>query len=317
MTQQRDIERLLDHWFSDGPDQAPDRVVDIVTDRIERQSQRPAWRLQWRSSSVNAYAKIAVAAAAVLIVAVVGYNLLPGSSTGVGGPAPTASPSPTAAPTSTPVAIGSPSALPRGTLTGGRYSIQPFSDLPSLTIAADIPAGWEGFPTNGAFVKSFQDDLGVVIAFMKADGLFSDPCQWDLDGTGVYGQPGDVVVGPTVDDLVTALTANTSYTSTTPSPLTLGEFEGQELVIQVPLDIDMATCDRETGGPGKGLYYVFSGRWAGWYAQGPGPGYRWHLFIVDVGGTRLITAVGYYDGVTPQADVAAAQAIVESFEITP
>ena len=41
---------------------------------------------------MNAYAKIAVAAAAVLIVAVVGYNLLPGGSTGVGGPAPTASP---------------------------------------------------------------------------------------------------------------------------------------------------------------------------------------------------------------------------------
>ena len=89
MTQHSDIERLLDHWFKDGPDQAPDRVVDIVTDRIERQSQRPAWRLQWRPFPMNAYAKIAVAAAAVLIVAVVGYNLLPGSSTGVGGPAPT------------------------------------------------------------------------------------------------------------------------------------------------------------------------------------------------------------------------------------
>ena len=85
MTQQRDIERLLDLWFSDGPDQAPDRVVDIVTDRIERQSQRPAWRLQRRPFPVNAYAKLAVAAAAVLIVAVVGYNLLPGRSTGVGG----------------------------------------------------------------------------------------------------------------------------------------------------------------------------------------------------------------------------------------
>ena len=78
MTQHSDIERLLDHWFKDGPDQAPDRVVDIVTDRIERQSQRPAWRLQRRPFSVNAYAKLAVAAAAVLIVAVVGYNLLPG-----------------------------------------------------------------------------------------------------------------------------------------------------------------------------------------------------------------------------------------------
>ena len=86
MTQHSDIERLLDHWFKDGPDQAPDRVVDIVTDRIERQSQRPAWRLQRRPFSMNAYAKLAVAAAAVLIVAVIGYNLLPGDRQGWAGP---------------------------------------------------------------------------------------------------------------------------------------------------------------------------------------------------------------------------------------
>ena len=48
MTQPRDIERLLDHWFADGSSVAPDRVVDVVADRIERQPQRPAWRLDWR-----------------------------------------------------------------------------------------------------------------------------------------------------------------------------------------------------------------------------------------------------------------------------
>ena len=46
MTQQRDIERLLDHWFADGSSVAPDRVIDVVADRIERQPQRPAWRLE-------------------------------------------------------------------------------------------------------------------------------------------------------------------------------------------------------------------------------------------------------------------------------
>ena len=100
MTQHRDIERLLDHWFADGPDQAPDRVIDIVTDRIERQCQRPAWRLRLEALPMNHSAKLAVAAAAVLIVAVVGYNLLPGRSTASAGPrrrrvrrAPTATPS--------------------------------------------------------------------------------------------------------------------------------------------------------------------------------------------------------------------------------
>ena len=51
MTHERDIERILDHWFADGPDEAPDRVLDVVVDRIERQSQRPAWRLRLEGDS--------------------------------------------------------------------------------------------------------------------------------------------------------------------------------------------------------------------------------------------------------------------------
>ena len=53
MTHERDIERLLDHWLSDGPTQSPDRVMDVVADRIERQHQRPAWRLNWRHPKMN------------------------------------------------------------------------------------------------------------------------------------------------------------------------------------------------------------------------------------------------------------------------
>ena len=43
MNQQRDIERLLDHWLADGPTAVADRVIDVVADRIERQS--PATRV--------------------------------------------------------------------------------------------------------------------------------------------------------------------------------------------------------------------------------------------------------------------------------
>jgi hypothetical protein len=144
MTQQRDIERLLDQWFSDGPSQAPDRVVDIVTDRIERQSQRPAWRLHWRPLPVHAYAKIAVAAAAVLIVAIVGYNLLPGGSTGVGGPAPTASPTTTATPTGAPSPTTTPSPTATfeyptdGILPAGSNATKLFT--PAFTFT--VPEGW-------------------------------------------------------------------------------------------------------------------------------------------------------------------------------
>jgi hypothetical protein len=118
------------------------------------------------------------------------------------------------------------------------------------------------------------------------------------------------VVGPTVDDLVAALKANTSYTSSAASPVTFGRFEGQELELQLPGNDVISTCDKERGDT-QGSYFVFP---KGFYAQGPNS--RWHLDIVDVDGTRLIIMDSIGEG-TPQADIAAAQAIVESFDITP
>src|SRR5678816_461656 len=98
MNQHRDTEQLLDAWMQDGPTVAPDRVLDVVVDRIERQGQRPAWRLDWRRYTMNPTIKLAAAALAVVIVAVIGYNLLPAGSPNVGGPPATASPAPTATP---------------------------------------------------------------------------------------------------------------------------------------------------------------------------------------------------------------------------
>jgi len=109
MNPDRDLDRLLDAWFADGPREVADRVVLQVADRIERQSQRPAWRLPRRDSQVNLKMHW-IAAAAVLVVAIfAGTRLLgptPNSSVGGPSPAPTSSPKPT--PTSTPA----PSAVP-------------------------------------------------------------------------------------------------------------------------------------------------------------------------------------------------------------
>ena len=311
MKQRSDIDRVLQVWMADGPTAIPDRVVDVVAARIGVQRQRRAWPFRRRTTMNPLFFKLGAAAAAVLVIAVVGYSLLPRQQPGVGGqstPLPTASP--TAAPTSTPAATG-PVALPDGVLAGGRYRIQPFSDVPSLSVVADIPAGWTGHPANGAITDPGGSNVGVLIGFMQADGLFSDPCHWNLDGTGAPEQPGDVVVGPTVDDLVAALKANTSYTSSAATPITFGQFEGQELELQLPGDDVLSTCDIEAG-DSAGSYYVFGG--TGIYAQGPDN--RWQLTIVDVAGTRLVTLLSYFDG-TPQADLDAARAIVESFEFTP
>ena len=85
MTQQRDIERLLDLWFSDGPTESPDRVIDVVADRIERQPQRPAWRFHLREIHVNTMLRAGIAVAAVVVVAFIAVQLLPGQSGVTGG----------------------------------------------------------------------------------------------------------------------------------------------------------------------------------------------------------------------------------------
>jgi len=322
MTQQREIERLLDVWLSDGPDQAPDRVVDIVADRVGRQSQRPAWRLHRRPYPMNAYAKIAVAAAAVLVVAVLGYNLLPGRSAAVGGPAPSSSPTlfPASSPSaSSAAAAGAPVDIPEGDteLSPGLYRWDPFTSKPTMSVVADIPDGWRSVGSLGMTVTGRGTDAptGLGIAFLQADGLRGDPCHWDLQGTQDYRQPGDVTVGPTVDDLVAALRSNTSYTSSTPQSVTIDGFEGQELEIQLPpgTDLQPTTCDVEKDSP-DGHYIVFSGPDGGLFAQGPGN--RWDMHILDVDGTRLIIVTLSYEG-TPQADLDAAQAIVDSMQFTP
>ena len=80
MTQQREIERVLDVWFADGPTEVPDRVFDVVIDRIERQSQRPGWQVR-DGSSLRQAVRPLLAIAAVIVVAVVGINLLPSCRT--------------------------------------------------------------------------------------------------------------------------------------------------------------------------------------------------------------------------------------------
>lgn len=144
--------------------------------------------------------------------------------------------------------------------------------------------------------------------------MFRDPCHWNQDGSGSFTQPGDVVVGPTVDDLVAALRANRSYTTSTPVPVTVGGYAGQRIDVHVPTDLDSTTCDKGTGDT-MGLYYVFMGATGegGLYAQGPGQ--IFHDWIIDVDGERVVA--GYNDfATTPAADRAAAEAIIGSMQFS-
>jgi WD40 repeat protein len=118
MTHERDIDRLLDHWLSEGPSEVADRVVLSVADRIDRQPQRPAWRFLRRPTIMTSSIRWAAVFVALALVAVLGFAVLGGpSDSGIVG----VSPSDSAAATDSPRSQVSPTptASPEGPLGGG------------------------------------------------------------------------------------------------------------------------------------------------------------------------------------------------------
>jgi hypothetical protein len=235
---------------------------------------------------MNTYAKFAIAAAAVLVVAVVGYNLLPGTG-GFGGK-PTASPPPTVAPSP------SPAATP-GLKT---VTITPFvGDDPeddSMVFTLDIPVDWATISVEGN-----DPPGGAAVQMARGYSLYSEPCR-PTDGIAV-ADDADVEVGPTAADFVTALDTHPLLDVTTPVDVTVGGYAGKYLVLSAPADISGCVRYRPIGGDTP-------------YAQGPAM--RWHLWVLDVQGIRVVIEGFDFPGTSAQHQ-AELQAIVDSIQITP
>jgi len=328
MNRSLDVDLVLREYLADDGLTAPDHVLHVVEQRISRLPRRRAWRLPGRLF-MNTYTKLAAAAAAIVIVAVVGYSLIPRGAL-IGGPSPATSPTlcPSPTPGSTPMALHDCQLV-----GGGRYLLQPFADAPDLTFTADIPAGWHGSPPVAILGPlGPEGPRGIAIAFLRVDGLFRDPCHWDLDGSGSPRQPGDLPVGPgasetdEVSPLSHALAGNPSYStdpdgvvwSGFPADEGIGEVAGHQVTIRVPASVDIDACDKDSDGEGR--YYVFSGQDAGLYAQGNGNIWDIHILGLDRlrlnVPVRLIIVLSYFED-TPASDLAAGKAIVGSFDFVP
>ncbi|HET9757435.1 MAG TPA: hypothetical protein VFP66_13085 [Candidatus Limnocylindrales bacterium] len=236
MNERSDIDRVLRQWFDDGPSRMPERVVDVVADRIARERQRPAWRLDWRHLGMNTTFKLATAVAAVAIVAVFGYNLLPRGSSGIGELAPTPSPtaSPTASPTSTP-----PWDAPRpgpcgergcgGPLTAGTYTSKSLNPAVTYTLTAD----WVNLRDWPDFFQLYPD---TPENRMLAAAAQYPPHILILPATMVSPSAACAGESPSSDEtevdaarFVEFLTTRENLAATGPVPVTVGGLTGQQI----------------------------------------------------------------------------------------
>lgn len=233
--------------------------------------------------------------AAVVLVAAVGTGVIylnadgPGELGAPSPPAPTAQASPSNSPPQEP---GQSSRTVR---------VSPFvgpDDDPrddTLRLSFDLPPSWKPWENVGAFALGNQPPNGAAVLFFRPNRLFSEPCRPADDEAA-----GDILIGPSVDDFVSALVDHPSLDVTAPVDIMLAGYSGKYLDLKVPDDI--GECDS---------YRPLDSHI---YAQGPG--HRWHMWVLDVGGLRVLIESSDYAG-TPAHRLAEAQAILTSIEITP
>jgi hypothetical protein len=297
MSTDRETTRIVRSWLEEGVTALPDRVLDTVLDQVPATPQRRSWWPSRRFSEMNNVTRLAIGAAAVLAVAVLGYNLLPRSQ-GFGGQ-PT--PSPTIAPSPSPSPSPSPAATP-GLKT---FTFKPFvGDDPeddAITVTLQYPEGWTrgGDPVVVVFDSVGADAWAAGLRVARGYSLYSDPCR-PTDGIAV-ADGADIEVGPTVAEFVTALDTHPLLDVTTPVDVTVGGYSGKYLVLSAPADISGCVRYRPIGGDTP-------------YAQGPAM--RWLLWVLDVQGIRVVIEGQDYPATSAQhqADL---QAIVDSIQITP
>ena len=114
----------------------------------------------------------------------------------------------------------------------------------------------------------------------------------------------DPAVGPTVDDLVAAMTSHEDWPTSDPTDVSIDGYSGKVIRMTLPADREIPTGGFLLFQDGMG-----GDRWA-WAA-----GQIVDFYIIDVEGERLVLELFSYPD-TPATDLAARQAVVDSLQLS-
>ena len=305
MSSDPETTRVVRSWLEDGVTVLPDRVLDTVLDQLPATPQRRAPWPARRSPDMNTLTKLALAAAAVVAVALVGLNLLDEAgrpAVGAASPAPSASPSPSPSPHPTPGSTPAPTPSPLPAdgrpVSAGQYYVPVTTTLRAML---DVP---DGMTFDGAWIRRPGDDWPTGSAFnlvWPISNITVDPCaaEWL-----------DPPVGGGVDALVEAFSTRDDFVDGSIGPASVDGHLGQRLALTTPEDVDFEAC--------VGTQYTdWIATDGGARYRAGGPGQTLDLRIVDVDGERVVIEV-YSAPEAPAEDLAELEAIVDSIRfVTP
>jgi len=290
------LEGYLDEF--EGMTPLPPAVRDAVRAQLPMTKQLgrfrgPMRRFDFMNSNV---VRFGLAAAAIVLAIFVGVRFLPIDNTGTSA---TQTPEPT--PTATPLALRA------GVLEPGTYLMsnvdQPIRTPVRFTFT--VPAGWSAAPDDLYIGKhTGAGELGFDV--FPVTHVYTDAC---------HSEGALTAVGPTVDDLVTALTNQANSDATTPVDVQLGGYPAKFISMSIPTDLDTATC-RYPGvliqiwaDPGETDFFALP---VDASTINPLSG----VSIVDVDGKRVVILSGH-TSTASAADIAELESIIGSIRFQP
>ncbi|HJT63654.1 MAG TPA: hypothetical protein VJ839_02670 [Candidatus Limnocylindria bacterium] len=276
-----DVNRVVRSWLREDRHEDADRVLGAALDQVDTTPQRQSSRLARREFPMNKFVAIGLGAAAVVVALFIGAQLF-GQPNIVGPPTETPASSATPAasePAAEPQDFG---AVTPAALDAGDYY---FSHIPGLEIHFTVPGPFAWERNEPDWIVWSYDDVKATMAVSTVDNVYIDPCQPEL---GLQSP----AVGPTVDDLATALGAVVrGPTFTAPADVTQDGHAG------VRLDYVSNNCPASMGS--WNLLSVNGGTDT---LPTPDGDDAASFYIYDVDGTRVVITAAYTESRAEQLD---------------
>lgn len=285
MSTDRATTRAVRLWLEEGVTALPDRVLDAVLDQLPatRQRQSAWWRVRglFRTHKAVAFSGVAVM---LLLVVAQGIGLLaqPGPRRGAGAGVPAATPN----------------ELPAsGTMLEAGTTYVVGAPLP-VRVTFIAPAGWAVCGIGAAEVSLCPERDERAVTFLIAENVVADPC----DPSRPLLEP---PVGPSVDDLVVAISRLANFAATDPVEVTGDGFTGKQFRLTAP------------AAPPCGLTAVGLGTWSSRERiNGVSRGEVNLVRIMDIGGVRLMVAGAHYSGASAES-IAEIDDLIGSIRVAP
>ncbi len=226
-TSDRDVNRAIRSWLREDRHEDVSRIAGAVLTQAETTPQRrTTWWPARRTPTMNKMLTIALGAAAVVVVALIGFQLIGPAEHGGTGAGTTSSPEPSVA-EPTPTAEPSPS-IDAGLPVGSSYALTD----EGVPITATIPApGWAQDPGGLILVKNGNgagpDGAYMLGVWVGPDPLIpGDPCQWE---STMPDTP-----AATLDEIVAALGSQATRNASAAEDVTVDGYAGKVITIEMP-----------------------------------------------------------------------------------